>query len=91
MKKNKTTAAHVFSVIRGFVRMGATIPQIVRLLGVSTLDVEEVIIEGKLSVNVDTQPQKEVLYGHFTKGNNLKLGIACFDKAGKITEVLKIN
>jgi len=48
--KTKTTPATIYAAIVGYVRSGATIKQIVKLIGVSVLDVEDVIINNKLSV-----------------------------------------
>jgi len=48
--KHKTTIAAIHAAIIGYVRSGATIKQIVKLVGVSVLDVEAVIIEKQLSV-----------------------------------------
>lgn len=48
--KVKTTVANIQAAIVGYVKMGATINQIVKLSGVSALDVEAVIINQKLSV-----------------------------------------
>jgi hypothetical protein len=48
--KPKPTIATIQAAIIGYVRMGATIKQIVKLVGVSVLDVEEVIINNQLSV-----------------------------------------
>lgn len=48
--KHKTTIATIQAAIIGYVRSGATIKQIVKLVGVSVLDVEAVIINNKLSV-----------------------------------------
>lgn len=48
--KAKTTIATIQAAIIGYVRQGATIKQIVKLVGISVLDVEAVIIDNKLSV-----------------------------------------
>ena len=42
-RTTKTTLPNILAAIVGYVRMGATIPQIVRLSGVSKLDIEELI------------------------------------------------
>lgn len=52
--KVKTTAATIQAAIIGYVRSGVTIKQIVKLVGVSVLDVEAVIINNKLSVKPET-------------------------------------
>lgn len=46
----KPSLQNIKAAIIGYVRSGATIKQIVKLVGVSVLDVEAVIIENKLPV-----------------------------------------
>ena len=48
--KPKTTGNHIRAAIVGYVKMGATIKQIVKEIGIAVLDVEAVIIQNKLSV-----------------------------------------
>lgn len=49
-KQNKLCLCHIQAAIVGYARQGATIKQIVKLIGVSVLDVEAVIIDKKLPV-----------------------------------------
>jgi len=46
----KTTIAHFQSAIIGYVRMGASILEIVSNIGIAASDVEAVIIQNKLPV-----------------------------------------
>lgn len=46
----KPSISHIQAAIVGYVKMGATIKQIVKIIGVSVLDIEAVIINKKLSV-----------------------------------------
>lgn len=48
--KSKTSIPTIQAAIYGYVKSGATIKQITKVIGVSALDVEAVIIENKLSV-----------------------------------------
>jgi len=56
--KAKTSITHIQAAIVGYVRMGLSIQEIVKLSGVAALDIEAVIIENKLPV----KPNEGIVY-----------------------------